>query len=987
MIATSTWSPFQRLLWKEYRAQRTLWLAVLALGLFLQIMLRFLSSADSVEWAMVCVVSMLFIAASAAVAFAGEREERTANWLLQISAPPMWTLFAKWSFLVMGWGVLTLILSAVAILLSMIPRDFSMFNDRDDASFDFIFAFMFVVAVMIWSSLGSLVSRRVITSIPTMFIWWVVTMVGPCVALPRMFGFKNNEPAGDYFQFIVTVVCFVSVGVLNVCLGWRWCQGRYFDAQILGRVNQWLTVRLDRVLKRRRACVSRLPIVVEPSYAWLRVWQRLVWQERHREDFHRILLWIGCAVALILALLSWIQSTSLMFVLIGVVVLLPFVIALLGFRFESEGQPYRFLNDRGVTPTALWLARHAVWFPRAVWIPMVIWAFGVLLEQIFCRNVDSRSWIRHNMVEFQLLDTTFQCWKHPDWVIWSLLLIYGFGHAVAMMLRRVVLAVGAGLVAYYVGAIWFASMVYLHVPLWWSLGFLVVWLFGLSAWYSQFWLNEVSSMRVRLKVTANVVVPLLVLAVLVVTWRACEVSGFGPTSEFSYGLRHIKDGGDALARFTMDQDLIGSCKGEIARLSEPRSTEDQVIESELAATAGGVTDWNQIVDQGQQDQTKEQRKRQFLEMNRDRVRRIMAVAKRDRAVIYDCQSGMPYEREFEPHRDPSNSAFPHTELLGSVGDVISESGELDNALDHYCAALRVLNYAAARGPLIQRWLPAARQQQATLIRLVRSWANHPDQTRARLKTGIQRIQHELAGFPSLSEAATAQFLRDREFFDHWMTHYRPYFPWELARGHRVLESQLMERFRIIEFLTSIVNHPGSDTVRIFAEKSFFPHLDDVRFVDSTPELHSMGIASANSKLMDYLDVILNSETTRRQAQVALALQLRKLSEGTWPESLADLAVATADHSPALPDIAIVDPWNGEQFQYNAKAANQHDLSTKEATVVSSVGQFQVRAVPIGGKISVVAWTGNGPAGKEFEERCCLNIEGDRLILRASFRSR
>ncbi|RLS33616.1 MAG: hypothetical protein DWH78_12495, partial [Planctomycetota bacterium] len=75
-----------RLIWKEYRVQRTLWLALFIGWLVIFSLIRWYS-ADAhqgplgLRFASIFCVSICFGAAAICIAFAGEVEERTAGWL------------------------------------------------------------------------------------------------------------------------------------------------------------------------------------------------------------------------------------------------------------------------------------------------------------------------------------------------------------------------------------------------------------------------------------------------------------------------------------------------------------------------------------------------------------------------------------------------------------------------------------------------------------------------------------------------------------------------------------------------------------------------------------------------------------------------------------------------------------------------------------------------------------------------------------------
>ena len=102
--------PLGRMLWKEYRQQRALWLVILAMGLMIQLAFRVLqsrvassaSSASSNEligvvWGVSLFMPLFFLVGSSAMLFALEREERTSDWLVGLATPPGWTLLAMCS--------------------------------------------------------------------------------------------------------------------------------------------------------------------------------------------------------------------------------------------------------------------------------------------------------------------------------------------------------------------------------------------------------------------------------------------------------------------------------------------------------------------------------------------------------------------------------------------------------------------------------------------------------------------------------------------------------------------------------------------------------------------------------------------------------------------------------------------------------------------------------------------------------------------------
>ena len=108
-----------RLIWKEYRVQRALWFLLLGLLLVLQILLRlsFFRPAGSgllqgissdelwatwMMWLLAFLAQVIFLIASVAIGFAGEREERTCDLLVHHASSPWAVLLAKLGICIAG---------------------------------------------------------------------------------------------------------------------------------------------------------------------------------------------------------------------------------------------------------------------------------------------------------------------------------------------------------------------------------------------------------------------------------------------------------------------------------------------------------------------------------------------------------------------------------------------------------------------------------------------------------------------------------------------------------------------------------------------------------------------------------------------------------------------------------------------------------------------------------------------------------------------
>src|SRR5271163_4590253 len=93
---------FHRFMWKEYRANRAFWLSCAGMGLAIQLLTWWISidleaRAQGLR-ATPILFGALFAAGCGAMLFAGEREERTNDWLLALSARTDSVLIAKFVF-------------------------------------------------------------------------------------------------------------------------------------------------------------------------------------------------------------------------------------------------------------------------------------------------------------------------------------------------------------------------------------------------------------------------------------------------------------------------------------------------------------------------------------------------------------------------------------------------------------------------------------------------------------------------------------------------------------------------------------------------------------------------------------------------------------------------------------------------------------------------------------------------------------------------
>lgn len=944
--SSQSFAPVSRLLWKEYRVQRAFWLAMLLFGVVPQFLIRIFLSTDQgaaeMVWSMAAAASLLFVIGSTAILFAGEREERTHDWLRHLAVSPLWILIAKWGLVLIAALSLGLLLSVNAVLMVWsLPTYHEMDLPEIISRGLWLFAGFFL-----WGSFGSLISRRVVTAVPAMGFWWLITMVIPMVWLPWMFGVGYSHAWHQRTTEIVAALACVSVGLADIWLGWRWCQGKYLDAQVLDDLNTTLTAWLNRV-RGRTLAVSRIPDRIESANSWRREWQRLIWQERHRESYHRMLLYLAWMVVALLAVLTvTYQGNPMMLGILPLVLVFPLAMGLLGFRYDGQGQPIRFLAGRGVSARLVWMAKHAVWLPRAFWIPLVVCLTAAAAEMLTLPN---------SFVPRPVTLTLKYAWNHRGMVLLLVLVSYGCGQLAAMALRRMILAVSVGAILNVCLAAWLLTMQTLDIPLWWSVGSVAIWLFLLSCWYAPTWLLERRMPDRPLRLMAGLVLPPLLLVGSVAIWRADEVSGFGPASPTLFAMLHPQQYWSMTRSnhgFDQRRVLVMALQDEIERQSRPMNPEAQADSDKLALATGGmdkVTDYLDPVSpqaeltDAQRSELDRSAREKFWAANEPRLKSILEVAQ--------AEHGASPSRWLELR---TAVFMPQQNLLLEAGRLRTEQGRLQEAFTYYCASLRLASFWATGGGIAKRQT-ADLQQRRTLEHII-TWASRSEQNIESLKQAQQRLRRELSRFPSWRETLVAEyrveegllddFIRTGSFSAEQAVDRRPggrlllaevsrLLPWERLRARNLLEQDLLMNAQSAALAEDFLNQPGMDVARYESALAPQEKSDAAHAHATTPLL-------AGSRSVP-VSTILNRETFVRESLLALSLLIWKMEHGQWPDSLYQLLQPRG--SEALPMITVIDPWSGELFHYNGKSANELADKGGRVELLSSIGPNQLREVP------------------------------------------
>lgn len=853
--------PFGRVFWKEYRVHRSLWLSCLALAVVFQFGLACAYSDGNGRGAVLDTLTVWFPAMYAvgcgALLFASEREERTCEWLLALDAPPAATLSAKLAF-----GL------SSTIALQLVLATFSVFLTRDP---DWMMYLPVGLIVMIWSILGSIVSRRVLISIPAMLFWCVVTVAWPIFLLQYVYWLTFGEPltlAKDN-RWLPGSVCLAIAAFVagDVWLGWRWCQGQYLDGTILEGISK----RIDEWRKRRSRESStpvRIPQRVEYEQSWRRNWQRLTWQERHGEsqDSLWLLLVSLSGLGISVALGGRLQGESLTSISLVAGLAIPVSVGVMAFRTDIHRQQSRFLLNRGISPVALWLAKQIVWLPRAFWVSGIVFLVSLCFEFLFVED-------KGRPLDVPLRQFLIACRHRPDQVIWFILLSYGCGQLSAILFHRVILSIAAAVALNIACALWQAGAESLRLPQWWSLGLPLACLFGVTFWQMRGWLLEDHSRARQTRlIVALAATPGLLLVAL--AWHRIDEARI-PISNL-YG---------------SDVEQLWNAS-RIAQL-RPMSLEEESTLQRFASAMGPLGTSEVPVDQ------------------------------LDKIVDF-LKQAIPPASHSQRWRVPASlsdlSGF-HTALRQQAEQRI-QSNELALAFEYLRASLRLARCSAGSAP-VDQWYFATNQQRLTLDSIV-ALAGHPLQDEAEIDAIKHAVENELNLFPPVSEAAVATFLRDSAMliersitptFDELIhvnenRYIHPSvqwsiidLPWERQRLRLLLTEESQLAFRIAKSTEEVCRVYGA--FRPYHEASQpLPEATDIALAESTTPLGG----STSSPQRHVVLRIYDRATIVRAALIRLTLLAYRKTHGRSPNRLIELVDRIEGNQ-------LIDPFSGRLFEY------------------------------------------------------------------------
>ncbi len=756
---------FWRLVWKEYRTQQPLWLALLIATPLMQVgmlILRFVTddfgfrpfSAETANALMAIgfISSIVYLLGCCATMFSVEHETGVFDFQRVLPTNQPRVFWAKVSFAAAS----SLLLTAI---LWLVTRGIFLWDAPQGSTWFGTYGLLYMAEIFAWSIFASLIVRQPLWGVIAAIAWQTLMMQ---LVLPYLTGGRLddviqllNEDQRFTLSRCLVLALLVTV---DVVLGKLW----YEDRLRLPRWRFGLT----------RDVVASYPIDMElPPYTGQRQigWTRLLWMSWRdgRWVMIGVLAWYGYHFFTLKHVREW----QLLFLpsTVG-----SFLFGVFAFAPEQWGGRFRYLTERGCSPRHAWLSRQVLWIP-----PLLLMCAGTLwrrhLEQVNLPHWPSSA--SYELLMFGVMP----------------LIAYASGQLAAMLIRSSVVAIAVGIALAIFGGMWGGLMSSWLAPAWWSVGSLPVIALYVTWLKANDWIEERRGRAARRRLWLGLGVPFVVLLTACATYRVVQIPAVTLPAEWDEESR-------VLARLTPAEkgtlDIYRRAMNEIER-----------GEGQLESYA----DRSARLKQEHADWTDMQVHAEAFEgFHRDWAMQHVAVvpllreAHAKPAVPLALVEGQLPARaadDWNPERTSKLSWLMIRQAQQSLKD-----GDLDATLDDILIAFELSRRSDLRAIQVPQLYVnrMSANHDATLLATVAKWSRHKEQTRDRILLAIRKLESLAADHTSIQHAVHHEFLNAQEFLkldEAWQKHVEqirtsnPDNYQEMKLTQTVLSTMFWERWR------------------------------------------------------------------------------------------------------------------------------------------------------------------------------------------------
>jgi len=804
-----------RVFWKELRVQRAFWWWILGLGVFIQLLPVILGrgyyrSAVDAHWfySVNVVIACCFAVGSTAIAFAGETENRTKSLFQRLPIRTADLLVGKLGWSVLGTYTLLLILALSASALSdtwgdaPTPHNAGGLWGLNSRLNDFWISLLSPLPFLVIGVFCSLGFRDVLTTVAVAGAATAVLVAAIDMATGVPFGTIGGEKS-----FVLAVILGVVV-VGDGLLVPYWIRD-----SLAAPLSAWLPR-----FARSRTAPGHSTLSVRSVVAWKRTASSLLWKElRQANGLTLTMAGIGA-----LLMLSYAIAQSLEYHAYGAsyvkmwfrglldplflifLTTAPLYFGIAAGRADRRDGAFRLLANRGVSPNAHWLIKHAVWLGLAIATSLWFLGWERMTAGSETPGMPGERPTLWSVANIAARATFFGLppaghlagAEHAEFaatlaiLVFAVVLLYALGHLLSLVIPSALTALVLGLIGWPAIVLASAAGVEYDVPFWWTIGLLPV-IFLFAGWLrTRDWLVDRNSVGAWGRVAASVVVPVVAIWCGVAIFRVVQI----PPTSLPLELTESQPRAASVPP-TKQSLFVDALKALTPR--PPRENRNET---------STVDDWAHF----------DAETKAWVEENEPARKLVLEAAQSPPADFQELNETRRVERRgIVEGNELANHVYALAMLLLESASKFESQDQLEKALEDYVAAAR-LGDDLARSNRLSSYGGVPPTRLMTLAALDR-WAVHPKQTPDLIKRAIGLFRRFDEEAPLLSRRVLVEWRLERQLFEDFVWKgnnpnpgnrtpaetgiVRWCLPWELLRLQRVQDAMFsrgLDEMQLVE---------------------------------------------------------------------------------------------------------------------------------------------------------------------------------------------
>ncbi len=529
---------FTRLMWKEFRAQRMLSIVLLAGWLVLHLLVLFNGKSVLDLTPPIVMIPILFIVAAAVIAFAGEEDEKTSNFLRMLPCRTPTLMSAKLSAIISGCLALCISMLVLSVVLELVvsttitvfalfvgrPVDFTFPAFRPqphDVSLhhgEQMYFAAFVTLAFAASVFASMMTRKALSAVGLTAATLSGIMITAWILASEASRRQQGGTLAPWHEGIATILIAISTALLARPwhlghLPLRWPTSRFAGNSVIRGIPSFSGL-WQRWLRR----IAAQPLTMS------RTLTTLTWREcRSAVPFAMTWLTIGIMICAGRYFSSAFYPWPFLFLFVFV--------HECGQRTMREDQrtgSISLLANIGVHPLQVWISKTFVWL-------FVVCIVGIAVIAIDNCNFEPGISKPTPALPGRVSDIVDairvpQWGQRPDsqkppstsadhWLQLSVcfavtLGLFSLGQLTASWIRNQIIAFAASLIAVFASALLFNLVIFGDWPAWVTLVPIPFCLLFATAATARHWIDRRETWRLRLDQLALLVIPFVVFPIL-----------------------------------------------------------------------------------------------------------------------------------------------------------------------------------------------------------------------------------------------------------------------------------------------------------------------------------------------------------------------------------------------------------------------------------------------------------------------------------------